>query len=171
VLSIISGAIAGLVAITPAAGFVNPTEALVIGLVAGPICYTSAVWLKRIFHYDDSLDAFGVHGVGSIVGALLTGAFADNAINPAGTDSSVWTQFSGLVIAIVYSAVVTALILHAIKAAIGLRATTSQEIDGLDISLHGGNGSTRAAGQACLTAEQGRQTRETDRFRLCHTNV
>ncbi|WP_410007260.1 ammonium transporter [Bartonella sp. HY406] len=137
VLGIISGAVAGLVAITPAAGFVNPTGALIIGLIGGGVCYFSAVWLKRLLGYDDSLDAFGVHGVGGIVGALLTGVFADAAINEAGKDASVWIQFVGLVAAIVYSAIVTAIILYAIKFTIGLRPTKQQEIEGLDISLHG----------------------------------
>lgn len=137
VLGIISGAIAGLVAITPAAGFVNPTGALMIGLVSGIVCYVSAVWLKRLFGYDDSLDAFGVHGVGGIVGTLLTGVFADPAVNPDGAHASVWTQFSGLLIAMMYSALVTALILYAVKAMIGLRAHPSEEVEGLDIALHG----------------------------------
>ena len=87
VLGIISGAVAGLVAITPAAGFVNPTGALIIGLVAGVVCYVAAVHLKKAFGYDDSLDAFGVHGVGGIIGALLTGVFADAAINELGKDA------------------------------------------------------------------------------------
>lgn len=137
VLGILSGAIAGLVGITPAAGFVNPTGALIIGVIAGAVCYLSAIWLKRIFGYDDTLDVFGVHGVGGIVGALLTGAFADPAINPAGAGASVWVQFCGLVIAMAYSALITLFILCAIKAVIGLRTHPSEEIEGLDISLHG----------------------------------
>ena len=89
VLGIISGAVAGLVAITPASGFVNPTGALVIGIVAGVLCYLAAAHLKKALGYDDSLDAFGVHGIGGIVGALLTGVFADPAINPAGLHHSI----------------------------------------------------------------------------------
>ena len=84
VLGIISGAVAGLVAVTPASGFVNPTGAFIIGIVAGVVCYLSAVKVKQMFGYDDSLDAFGVHGVGGIIGALLTGVFADPAINALG---------------------------------------------------------------------------------------
>ncbi|MGN6766187.1 MAG: ammonium transporter, partial [Rhizobiaceae bacterium] len=103
VLGIISGAVAGLVAITPAAGFVNPTGAFVIGIVAGIVCYLSAVKLKHVFGYDDSLDAFGVHGVGGIVGAILTGVFADKAINSLGENASVVTQLYGIVFTIVWT--------------------------------------------------------------------
>src|SRR5690606_10609641 len=96
VLGVISGAVAGLVAITPAAGFVNPTGAFVIGIVAGIVCYVAAVKLKHALGYDDSLDAFGVHGVGGIVGAVLTGVFADKAINSLGENASVATQLYGI---------------------------------------------------------------------------
>ncbi|MHC5305957.1 ammonium transporter [Bartonella sp. LJL80] len=140
VLGIISGAVAGLVAITPAAGFVEPMGALIIGIIAGPVCYVAAVFLKRALGYDDSLDAFGVHGVGGIVGALLTGYFASDIFfdDPdAYAKVSVLNQAYGLVAAIIYSAVVTAIILYVIKAVIGLRPTKQQEIEGLDISLHG----------------------------------
>ena len=122
VLGIISGAVAGLVAITPAAGFVNPTGAFVIGIVAGIVCYLAAVKVKHALGYDDSLDAFGVHGVGGIVGAILTGVFADAAINSAGKDASVATQFYGVIITIIYTAVVTAIIMYVVKAVIGLLA-------------------------------------------------
>ena len=83
VLGMISGAVAGLVAITPASGFVNPTGALIIGIAAGVVCYISSVHMKKIFGYDDALDAWGVHGVGGALGAMLTGVFASNAINSA----------------------------------------------------------------------------------------
>ena len=137
VLGIISGAVAGLVAVTPAAGFVNPTGALIIGLIAGAVCYISAVKIKHALGYDDSLDAFGVHGVGGFVGALLTGIFADTAINELGAGASVGKQFMGAMITIVYTAIATAVILYVIKAVMGLRPTKQEEIEGLDISLHG----------------------------------
>ncbi|WP_174299681.1 ammonium transporter [Caulobacter sp. S45] len=136
-LGMASGAVAGLVAVTPASGFVNPTGALWIGLIAGAGCYASAVWLKNAFKYDDSLDAFGVHGVGGFIGALLTGVFADAAINPAGKVHSVLTQFEGCVGTIVWSGVVTFLILMVCKFTTGLRVTEEQEVMGLDLALHG----------------------------------
>jgi Amt family ammonium transporter len=137
VLGIISGAVAGLVAVTPASGFVNPTGAFVIGIVAGILCYFAAVKMKHAFGYDDSLDAFGVHGVGGIIGALLTGVFADVAINPAGKDHSIFTQAYGIVFTIVWTAVVSLVILYALKATIGLRPSTQEEVEGLDVTQHG----------------------------------
>ncbi len=137
VLGIISGAVAGLVAITPASGFVNPTGALIIGIVAGVACYFAAVHVKKMFGYDDSLDAFGVHGVGGIIGAILTGVFADVAVNELGKDASVMTQVYGVAVTLVYTAVATAIILLVIKAIIGLRPTDQGEEEGLDITLHG----------------------------------
>ena len=137
VLGIISGAVAGLVAVTPAAGFVNPTGALIIGIIAGGVCYVAAVKLKHALGYDDSLDAFGVHGVGGFVGAILTGVFADVAINAAGEGATMGKQFFGAAITIVYTAVATAIILYVIKAVMGLRPTKQEEMEGLDIALHG----------------------------------
>ncbi|MFS2325475.1 ammonium transporter [Brucella sp. H1_1004] len=137
VLGIISGAVAGLVAVTPAAGFVNPTGALIIGIIAGLICYVAAVKLKHALGYDDSLDAFGVHGVGGFVGAILTGFFADVAINAAGEGATMGKQFFGAAVTIVYTAVATAIILYVIKAIMGLRPTKQEEMEGLDIALHG----------------------------------
>jgi Amt family ammonium transporter len=137
VLGIISGAVAGLVAVTPASGFVNPTGAFVIGIVAGILCYFAAVRLKHAFGYDDSLDAFGVHGIGGVIGALLTGVFADAAINPAGKDHSILTQAYGIVFTIVWTAVVSLVILYALKATIGLRPSTQEEVEGLDVTQHG----------------------------------
>ena len=136
-LGILSGAIGGLVAITPAAGFVNPTGALIIGIVAGILCYIAAVHVKKALGYDDSLDVFGVHGVGGIVGAILTGALADVAINELGKDASVATQIYGVVVTIIYTAIVTTIILYIIKVMIGLRPKPSEEEEGLDIALHG----------------------------------
>ena len=137
VLGIISGAVAGLVAVTPASGFINPTGALVIGIVAGILCYFAAVKVKHMFGYDDSLDAFGVHGVGGIIGALLTGVFADAAINPLGANASVLTQIYGIVFTIIWTAIATLVILYVVKALVGLRPTQQEEVEGLDITLHG----------------------------------
>ena len=136
-LGIISGAVAGLVAVTPAAGFVNPKGALILGILAGIGCYAAAVHLKKALGYDDSLDVFGVHGVGGIIGAILTGVFADAAINELGKDASVATQVYGVAVTIVYTAVVSAILLYAIKATIGLRPSLQEEEEGLDITQHG----------------------------------
>jgi len=135
VLGIASGAVAGLVAITPASGFVGPTPAVIIGVVAGVGCYVASTSLKHAFNYDDSLDAFGVHGVGGIIGALLTGVFASKEIS--GMDGSVLTQAKGVGVTVVYGFVVSYLILVIIDKTIGLRVTEDQEREGLDISLHG----------------------------------
>jgi Amt family ammonium transporter len=137
VLGIISGAVAGLVAITPASGFVNPTGALIIGILAGVVCYIFAVHLKKVFGYDDSLDAFGVHGIGGILGALLTGVLADATVNPLGKDGSLVTQFYGVAVTFIYTAVATAIILYIVKAVVGLRPSEAGEEEGLDITLHG----------------------------------
>lgn len=137
VLGIISGAVAGLVGITPAAGFVNPVGALMIGLITGAGCYFAAVKLKHWLGYDDSLDAFGVHGVGGILGALLTGVFADAAINPASEGATVLKQLYGVLVTMIYTALMTALIVFVIKIFMGLRVSKATEIEGLDINLHG----------------------------------
>jgi len=140
VLGLVSGAVAGLVAITPAAGFVDPTGALFIGIIAGPVCYYASVFVKRMFGYDDALDAFGVHGVGGIVGAILTAVFASSSVinNAAVFDKiSVTNQIYGLVVSMAYSAIVTAIILMVLKKLIGLRVDKQDEIEGLDISQHG----------------------------------
>jgi len=143
VLGVISGAVAGLVAITPASGFVDPMGALFIGAIAGVLCMFAAVSLKKMFGYDDSLDAFGVHGVGGFVGAILTGVFAAPAIYGgdggllAGNAGQVWTQFVGTLATIAWSGAATFIILKAIDMTIGLRVTKDQEVEGLDITLHG----------------------------------
>nr|WP_274519163.1 ammonium transporter [Inquilinus limosus] len=143
VLGIISGAVAGLVAITPASGFVNPMGALAIGIAAGIICYFSATSLKKALGYDDSLDVFGVHCVGGIVGAILTGVFADPAVNSLGTGllygnpGQVWIQVEGVLATLVWSGVVTAVLLFLIKAVMGIRVSEEAERDGLDLALHG----------------------------------
>jgi Amt family ammonium transporter len=134
-LGIASGAVAGLVAITPASGYVGPTPAVVIGLVAGVVCFIAATSLKHAFKYDDSLDAFGVHGVGGIIGALLTGVFASKEIS--GMDGSVLVQAKGVAVTVVYGFIVSYAILTIIDKTMGLRVTEEQEREGLDISLHG----------------------------------
>jgi Amt family ammonium transporter len=137
VLGIISGAVAGLVAVTPASGFVNPGGALIVGIVAGAGCYYAAAHLKRMLKYDDSLDAFGVHGVGGIIGALLTGVLADPAINSLGEGHSIVTQFVGILATIVWTAVASYVILMICKFTVGLRPSEQEEEEGLDISQHG----------------------------------
>ena len=136
-LGLASGAVAGLVAITPAAGFVNPQGALIIGLIAGVVCYGGAVWLKKALKYDDSLDAFGVHGIGGIAGALLTGLLADPAINSLGKDHSVMTQLKGIAVTIGWTAIATLVILYICKFTTGLRVSEEGEVEGLDLALHG----------------------------------
>jgi Amt family ammonium transporter len=133
-LGLCSGLVAGLVAITPAAGFVTPRSALVIGLVAGVACYWGATGLKRLLNADDSLDVFGVHGIGGIVGSLLTGLLASKAIS--GVEGSVLTQLVGVVAVMAYSAVVSAALLLLLKATVGLRVDERAELAGLDISQH-----------------------------------
>lgn len=142
ILGIISGAVAGLVAITPAAGFVGVDGALAIGLASGVICYFASTTIKHALKYDDSLDVWGVHGVGGIVGAVLTGVFAKAAIGGTagaleGNVGQVWTQIYSVLITLVWSGVVSAIILYAIKFTIGLRVDEDAERDGLDIALHG----------------------------------
>ncbi len=143
VLGLLSGAVAGLVAITPAAGFVDPEGALIIGLAAGVICFIGSVWMKRIFGYDDSLDAFGIHGIGGAVGAVLTGVFALSSVNSLGkglidgNPDQVMTQVMGLGYAGVFCAVMTYLILMLVSATLGLRVSAEEEMEGLDLSQHG----------------------------------
>jgi Amt family ammonium transporter len=144
VLGMISGAVAGLVAITPASGFVDPSGALIIGLAAGVVCYMSSVWLKKLLGYDDALDAFGVHGVGGALGALLTGAFASNAINSLahgwlidGNFGQMFIQLEDVGAVFIYCGVATFIILKAIDMIIGLRVSPEVEVEGLDINLHG----------------------------------
>jgi len=135
VLGIASGAVAGLVAITPASGYVGVLGALVIGVAAGVVCFWSATWLKGRLGYDDSLDCFGVHGVGGIIGALLTGVFAVKDIG--GADGSVLLQAKGVLTTLVYSGILSYVLLKAIDLTIGIRVTEEEEREGLDISLHG----------------------------------
>ena len=140
-LGLVSGAVAGLVAITPASGFVGPMGALAIGAASGLLCYFSVVKVKRALGYDDSLDAFGVHGVGGFVGAILTGVFVDAGLGGAGLGDvsmggQVLIQFFGAGATIVYCAVATFIILKVIDAIMGLRAGEEAEQEGLDLALH-----------------------------------
>jgi Amt family ammonium transporter len=143
VLGLASGAVGGLVAITPAAGFVNITGAVIIGVAAGVIPFFAVAALKPKLGYDDTLDAFGIHGVGGTVGALLTGVFADPAINDAGkgllfgNPGQLLTQLIAVGVTVVYSGVMTFVIFMVIKAFIGLRVDAEDEIIGLDESQHG----------------------------------
>ena len=147
-LGFASGLVAGLVAITPNAGYVSPTAALVIGLLAGVICY-SAVLAKEKLRYDDSLDAWGIHGVGGMLGALLVGVFAQKALNPAGNDGLLagnvgllGKQAIGLLAAGLWTALATVAILFAVDRTIGLRVSDDEEREGLDASEHGEAGYT-----------------------------
>ena len=142
VLGIASGAVAGLVAITPAAGFVAPMGGLIIGIAAGVLCFIASTTVKRALGYDDSLDVFGIHGVGGIVGAILTGVFAVEAIGGTpglleGNAAQVPLQIYGIIATIVWCAVATFVILMIVKAIMGLRVDKAVEIEGLDINLHG----------------------------------
>ncbi|HEX8470889.1 MAG TPA: ammonia channel protein, partial [Brevundimonas sp.] len=136
-LGLLSGIVAGLVAITPAAGFVDPKGAFFIGVIAGAACYAGAVWVKHALKYDDSLDAWGIHGIGGIVGALLTGIFATTAVNPLSEGASVLKQAIGLAGVIAWSAIGTLAVLMICKFTVGLRVTKEGEVEGLDYSEHG----------------------------------
>ncbi|MFZ0619906.1 MAG: ammonia channel protein, partial [Candidatus Acidiferrales bacterium] len=154
-LGAISGAVAGLVAITPAAGFVTPGSALIIGLIAGAFCFWMVTKVKSRFGYDDSLDAFGVHGAGGTIGALLTGVFAVSAINPIFKDATghplpsgffegnhfqVLNQAAGVAIAWVLAIVGTLVLLFVVDHLVGLRVSEEHESQGLDLSQHGEEG-------------------------------
>jgi ammonium transporter, Amt family len=135
VLGIASGAVAGLVAITPASGFVGPSASVVIGVAAGVVCFISSTSVKKAFGYDDSLDAFGVHCIGGIVGALLTGALASKEIS--GADGSILTQLLGVGTTLIYGFIMSMIILKVVDMVVGLRVDSDQEREGLDISQHG----------------------------------
>jgi Amt family ammonium transporter len=150
-LGAISGAVAGLVAITPASGFVQPMSALIIGFIAGIFCFFMVTTVKRLFGYDDSLDAFGVHGAGGTIGALLTGFFASSAINPIfgagkptgavdGNWHQVLNQLVGIAIAWGLAIVGTLILLKLVDLVIGLRVSREDEIEGLDVTQHGEEG-------------------------------
>jgi Amt family ammonium transporter len=149
VLGMISGAVAGLGTITPASGFVLPWHGIVIGIIAGIICYYACTWLKLKIGYDDSLDVFGVHGVGGATGTLLTGVFATAALSmgpdlPAGSAGlidgnakQILIQFYGVVATVVWSGVLTYVLLKVIAFIVPLRVSQQNEIEGLDVTQHG----------------------------------
>jgi Amt family ammonium transporter len=142
VVGICTGAVAGLVAITPASGFVGPVGSLCIGIAAGILCYWGCTGLKRMLGYDDALDAFGVHAVGGMVGALLTGVFAIEQFGGTaglieGNAVQVLNQIEGIVVVFVYDAVVSLIILKVVDIFIGLRVSDEVEREGLDLALHG----------------------------------
>ena len=146
VLGIATGAVAGLVAITPAAGTAGPLGALAIGAASGIICFLASTRLKRSLGYDDSLDVFGVHAVGGIVGAILTGVFVSAALGGTGLQEGmgmlgqVWIQTKGVLFTLVYTVILTYIILKLVDLVIGLRVTEEQETEGLDLSQHGERG-------------------------------
>jgi len=146
VLGIASGAVAGLVAITPASGTAGPMGALLIGAAAGVGCFIASVKLKKMLGYDDSLDVFGVHGVGGIIGAILTGLCADASMGGVGLAEGVSiggqivTQFKGVIFTVIYTGILTVIILKVVDVVIGLRVTEDQETEGLDLSMHNERG-------------------------------
>ena len=157
VLGAISGAVAGLVAITPASGFVGPMSALAIGQIAGTVCFFMVSVVKTKFGYDDSLDAFGVHAAGGTVGALLTGIFATKLVNPIFKDSNgnslsvglldgnwhqIGNQLVGVLISLSLAIIGSLVILKIVDSLVGLRVAPEQEVQGLDISPHGEEGYT-----------------------------
>jgi Amt family ammonium transporter len=143
VLGLASGAVGGLVAITPAAGFVNISGAMIIGIAAGVIPFFAVAKLKPMLGYDDTLDAFGIHGIGGTIGALLTGVFADPSVNELGkgllygNPGQLWTQFIAVAVTLLYSGVMTFVLFMIIKAIVGVRVDVEQEVTGLDESQHG----------------------------------
>jgi ammonium transporter, Amt family len=144
ILGICSGAVAGLVAVTPASGFVDPRGALIIGIAAGILCYWGVSGLKNALGYDDSLDAFGVHGVGGTVGAILTGVLAVSAIGGEGKSGlidgnayQVVTQLYGIAVVVLYDAIVSLILLKLIDLTLGLRVDSDTEREGLDLVIHG----------------------------------
>jgi ammonium transporter, Amt family len=140
VLGIASGAVAGLVAITPAAGFVGPMGALLLGLIAGVICFLASTKLKRKLGYDDSLDVFGVHAVGGIVGAILTGVFATTMdglkVGELALGGQVWIQIQSVLITVIFVGVASYVLLKIVDWTIGLRVSEEQETEGLDLASH-----------------------------------
>jgi Amt family ammonium transporter len=148
VLGIASGAVAGLVAITPASGTAGPIGALIIGVAAGILCFMASTKLKRALGYDDSLDVFGVHAVGGIVGAILTGLCVDASLGGKGLAegmtiaSQLWVQTKGVLFTVIYSAIMSFIILKVVDMILGLRVNEEQETQGLDISLHDERGYT-----------------------------
>ena len=142
VLGMISGAVAGLGTITPASGFIAPWHGLVIGVIAGAVCFWACTSLKLRFNYDDSLDVFGVHGIGGMIGTLMTGVFAAAAIGGTpglieGNPRQLLIQLYGVVVTLLWSGALTFVLLKVVGAFVPLRVSLQQELEGLDISQHG----------------------------------
>jgi ammonium transporter, Amt family len=142
VLGMISGAVAGLGTITPASGFVAPWQGILIGIIAGLVCFWACTWLKHRLRYDDSLDVFGVHGIGGMTGILLTGVFATASIGGTsglleGNPHLLLTQLYGVAVTLGWTAVATYLLLKLVSLFVPLRVSLQQELEGLDISQHG----------------------------------
>src|SRR5260364_114448 len=142
VLGMISGAVAGLGTITPASGFVAPWHGVIIGIIAGLVCFWACTWLKHRFRYDDSLDVFGVHGIGGLTGTLLAGIFAASAIGGTsglleGNPNQLLTQLYGVVVTALWCGGVTFVLLKLVSVFVPLRVSMQQEMEGLDISQHG----------------------------------
>jgi len=145
-MSIVTGMVAGLGTITPASGFVGPAGALIIGLTAGVVCFTATNFLKRVLKIDDSLDVFPVHGVGGILGTLLAGIFASTGLGifsgqgfadgVSSMGQQLGIQFIGVISVLVYTAIITFIILKVVDIVVGLRVSKEEEIEGLDIALH-----------------------------------
>jgi Amt family ammonium transporter len=143
VLGFCSGIVAGLVVVTPACGFVTPTSAVIIGILAGIVPYLACSYLKKLIGYDDALDTFGVHGVGGTLGAILTGIMADekaNSVVGGLKEGLLGAQLKAVLLTIVWSVVATAIIAYIVKAVVGLRPTEEVEINGLDLAEHGEEG-------------------------------
>ncbi len=138
-LGAVSGAVAGLVAVTPASGFITPTSAILMGLASGVVCFGSVTIMKNKFGYDDSLDAFGVHGVGGTLGAILTGVFASSAVNPALKDGvgTMGHQVAAVIVTIVFAGAGTWILLRIVDKILGLRVSKQDEVEGLDLTQHG----------------------------------
>lgn len=144
VLGIASGAVAGLVAVTPAAGAVGPEGALYLGIMAGALCFLAATKLKRAIGYDDSLDVFGVHAIGGIIGAVMTGVFADSMFGGVGLDNGIgaqlWVQIKSVIFTILYTGILTAIIFKVVDMTLGMRVSPDVEESGLDLSSHNERG-------------------------------
>ena len=141
-IGLVSGAVAGLVAVTPAAGYISPAGAIAIGIISGFACCWACAWLKYSLDYDDSLDVFGIHGIGGLVGALLTGVFALRSVGGAtgaiqGNLMQVWVQAEGVLAVAAWSALGTCAILYAMKRFMPLRVSPQEEVEGLDAAQHG----------------------------------
>ena len=178
ILGAVSGGIAGLVAITPAAGYVTILPSLIIGAVGGVICYCSVAILKEKFGYDDSLDAFGVHGVGGMWGAVATGIWATTAINPDGADGLFYgdtnlffAQIISIVVAIIFAVVGSTVLYKIVNSIIPLRVDETEEILGLDVAEHGENGYNAGLFTGAPSFISGKEFETANAFDLNHHSI